>query len=261
MKATDFCNDIGPVFSPARQAAIVQAVAAGQYLPVCWKPVVTRHQDGRTFTLWVGNDALKIGEPDDFVRINCSHTDAQLIADLLDCRLPTEKMVDLIHLQADMSIEPCTSQADAQMASTSRMQQHSAAVSKRMGPPERLNPLVCTVGKDWVLTNRYPDNNTAANYGWHTKTASDPNHPENGPYVCRVGYVWQPLSFRHNLRHVDYSQIFRPIGRFVDVADPNGDVHQEELDDLLVDPQLAQLFSYEGPLKWTRHPGVPKVGG
>lgn len=259
MKGTEFCQQIGPSFSKARQAAIVQAVADGLHLPLVWKPVVVRHADGRAFTLQAMNDALKIGEPDDFVRVNVSHLDAQHIADILDCRLPTERMVDLVYLQADMTIEPWTSSPDSQMASTARMQEHSRNVSKKIGEPEKLDPLVCSAGKDWVLTNRYPNTSKGANYGWHTKSKPSPAHPEWGPFPCKAGgYVFQPVGFCHDIYHTDYSQTLRLFSRFVGVEDPNtGTCSELELDTMLQDPDLAGLISYEGPLKWVRHPGIP----
>jgi hypothetical protein len=250
MKGTEFCESIGPSYSKDRQAAIVQAVRDGLHLPIIWRPVTIRHQDGRAFTLRVANDALKIGELDNFVRVNVSHQDAQLIADILDARLPTTKICDTIHQQADMLIEPWTSNPDSQMASTDRMQQHSTAVSDRIGPPAKLAPLVSPVGKDWVLTNGYKGNANGANYGWYSKSA---------PYSSPCGLkMWQTLGLAHDIFHTDYSQTLRLVHRLVGVDDPNArECRELELDAMLQDPDLSKLVSYEGALKWVRHPGVP----
>jgi len=250
MKGTEFCSSVASCYLQERQQKIVQAVRDGLFLPIVWKQVVSRHEDGRAVTIQVSNDALKIGEPEDFVRINCSHQDAQMIADILDARLPTTKISDLVHQQADLLIEPWISQPDSQMASTSRMLQHSREVSNRIGAPAKLNPLVSTVGKDWVLTNWYKDKNTGANYGWHSKM---------GRYISPCGLrLWQPLGLAHNIMHVDYSQTLRLVGRFAMLDDPNaGTCREVELDELLTHPELSKLVSYEGPLKWTRHPGIP----
>ena len=261
MKGTDFLKSIGPVYSQDRQAKIVLAVEKGWSLPPLWESIPVRHPDGRVFTIQVMNDALMIGEVDDFVRVNVSHLDAQHIADILDCRLPTVKIVDLVHSHAVLTIEPCTSEPDAHMASTERMAKHSKAISDKAGISSCYTPFTCSVGKDWVLTNNYPHPLKGANYGWHTKSVPNSVHPEWGPFPCKIGgYVFQPLGFRHDIHHTDYSQTLRLVSKYVGVEDAaNRKSSVVELDKVLTSPDTADLFSYEGVLKYTRHPGIPPM--
>ena len=258
MKASEWRVQLGESWTKARQEKIVQAAADTEMLPIIWKELTIFMPDGRRLVLQVSHDALRLGEYDDFVRVNCSALDAQLIADIYDARLPTEKIADLVHQQAEMTIEPWTSRPDGGMASTSRMFQHSQEVSKKIGVLEfSACPFVNTVGKDWVLTSRYPKNH-GANYGWHTKARPNPDHPEWGPFVCKGGgHVYQPLGTTHDIYHCDYSQTLRLVDRYCRLID--GDSTQElELDDVLTSAELAPLISYEGPLPHVRHPDIPK---
>jgi len=258
VKASEWLAQLGESWTKARQEKIVQAAADMQMLPIIWKDVVIHLPGCEQLVLQVSHDALRFGEYDDFVRINCSALDAQLIADIYDARLPTEKISDLVHVQAEMTIEPCLSKGDAGMASSSRMLWHSQAVSKKIGVLEfSACPFVNSVGKDWVLTNHYPKNH-GANYGWHTKTRPNPEHPEWGPFPCRAGgYVFQPRGTTHDIWHTDYSQVLRLVHRYAHLV--NGDdVKELELDDVLTRADLAPFVSYEGPLKYVRHPNIPK---
>ena len=252
MKASEFLASIPDAYSRNRQHLFVSAVSEGNYVPIEWRPIRLPAPDGRVLEIYVAADALMLGEPDDFVRINVSHQDAQLVADVLDCRLPTTKISDLVHQHAGLIAAPHTSNPDGGMDSTSRMKWHSAQVSASIGPVAILSPLVSTVGKDWVLTNgflQYPT--MGANYGWHCKASQFHSH---------AGIpILQPLGFAHNLYHTDYSQTLRLVSKVVSVSDGNGSAELGELDTVLQDPVLSSLISYEGPLRVLRHPAIPKA--
>ncbi len=224
-----------------REAKILKSVLSDALLPIEWC-AVTSVIPGHSCTFYAASDALKVGDASDFVRVNVSHTTAQKVVDALGLAIPTTKIADLIHTAASVVILPQTQDPDAAMANTSRMVLHSKAVSAHV---DERSGLVSTVGKDWVLTNKLvgrPDR--AANYGWHVPSSSF-----RGPGGAAV---YQPLGLAHNRFHTDYSQVLRPIHRWLVVDGKN-----MLLEDVLTNPELATLLSDEGALKIVRHPGVP----
>jgi hypothetical protein len=242
VRASDFIATLPEQPTLDRERKIVDAVRTGWSLTIEWTPITTSI-DGHEATLYVSADAVAIGEPDDWIRINVSHTAAQQIADLLGAALPTTKIVDAAYQQATVVLEPCIQTADAQMAFTSRMVRHHREVErKRAGR----TGLVRNVGKDWVLTNQLvgqPDR--AANYGWFSGS---------GQYQLGSGLRgWQPLGLAHDRQHVDYSQVLTLVRRDVLV-----DGAPCDLGDVLCSTDLAGLVSSEGPLQIVRHPGVPE---
>lgn len=240
VKGSEFIRSLPEKPGAERERRILEAVRAGLALPVRWVPVQTSWRD-HVGTIFVAEDALAIGEPDDWVRVTVSHTTAQHIADVLDARLPTSHISDLAYAQAAVVLPPCIQAWDPRSMNTSRMLRHHHEVeSHRAGRAG----LVRTVGKDWVLTNKLagrPDR--AANYGWHSPRA---------PYRVRSGLsVWQGVGTRHCRTHTDYSQVLCLVRKTMTV-----DGVERALDDVLRSPDLYGLVSREGPLLFTRHPGV-----
>ena len=221
-----------------RENIILGAIEAGDFDPIVWTPLGVGLESGQDLLLQVATDALKI----DGIRITVTMTTMQKIVDTLGHAFPTSKISDLIRQHADVIIGACTQTPDSKMAYTSRMIQHSQAVDAKLTGKVGLP---CTVGKDWVLSNKLvgqPDK--SANYGWHDQGAS---------YTSPGGLkLWQNLGTVHDRWHVDYSQGVRLISRNCTL---NGE--PRDLLELLQDPQIAKLLSYEGPLQLTRMPGVP----
>lgn len=248
MKGSAFAATLPVYPSEVREQLILTAVESGNFLPIEWRPVVSTVGDS-TATFYVASDALCIGEPDDYFRVNVTHTTAQRIADRLGVALPTTRLSDITHQQATCRITPCTRAPNEFMSTTFTMRQHSKMVQDRIDDRVRdgTDPsLVSTVGKDWVLTNRLegkPDK--AANYGWHVSAGQF-----KGPGGLSV---LQPLGLAHNRFHVDYSQVLRLVNRWVRL-----DGTTLFLEDLLQYPSLAPLASDEGVMRVVRHPGVPK---
>lgn len=240
-KGADFIAALPDSRGPAREQKMLDAVRAGLHVPVRWAPVRSTIA-GHEATIFVSADALAIGEPGDSVRITVTHPTAQRIADELGAVLPTARIIDLIHAQAEVRLPPCTQYHETLMSTTRWMVKHSARVDALVaGRPG----LASNVGKVWVLTNRLvgrPDR--SANYGWHSP---------NGPYVmCDGTKGWQPLGLAHDTNHTDYSQIIRLVRRDVIV-----DGEAMDIDDVLRSPVLCGLVSHEGPLRILRHPAVP----
>ena len=226
-----------------REEAIQDAVRAGHFAPIQWVPI-TNTAGSRRIRFHVSADVLKLGNQADAVRVSASHATAQRIADLLGTALPTPLIVDLIHHQAAVRIQPCLREASAL---TPVMLEHDACVSQRIRAAAPTwtgaEGAASNLGKDWVLTNRLleaPGKRKAANYGWFDNGA--PN-----------GLLWQPLGLAHNDEHVDYSQLLRLVRRDVEVDGRPMDIEQ-----VLADPELAWLLSKEGRLKVLRLPSVAK---
>lgn len=247
----------------ARERYVLEAVIAELYLPIEWKQITVT--DGKdTIELWVSTDALRIGEPDDYVRISMTQATAQRIDDYLDTRMLTSKVCDLIYQNADVQLEPKT-QPDAvksgTMTKNAILLKHSREVDAELaGRPG----LAADVSKDWGLHPVLWRNPLLAlNHGWHTKKRPDPDHPEWGPFPARCGgFIWQQDGSRHNAGvpndpdpgHHDYSQGKRLWHRMMRV---NGERVPSEV--VLTDKALSRFVSWYGALPGWRHPGVPFV--
>jgi hypothetical protein len=242
----------------AREELVLEAVNAGVALPIVWAPLTTS-AGAHTGTVFVARDTLRFGVPGpnadssdwDWVRVAVTPDAAQRIADALGVLLPTDKIADLAHAQAGVRLTPHTQRPVT--ATTAAMLQHHAAIEAERAGREGL---LSTIGKEWILgPELFPalcpahplGIEGAINYGWHTV---GPVTPE-GPYQGRPGMIlWQTRGFRHNRRHVDYSQWapravhprMRVDGQNVATAD------------VMTSPELAGLVSYHGPLLETRYP-------
>lgn len=267
MKASEIVKELPEQNSPEREDQIINFIGLGHYLQPNLVKVESKWKD-HVAVVEVMSDALMIGEPDDFLRINATMNGEQRIADLLLMSMMTSKIADLVYFGAKIRIEPCTQTPDAKMAYTSRMVKHSDAVTSAIMQATSAWPgspsiqeiadgsigLVADVGKDWILSNKlYGKESLAANYGWHTKRKTTPN----GPFPCMGGgSIWQNTGTAHNTKHVDYSQVVRLMSTEMTV-----DGKTMSFKDVASDPELCNLVSYEGPLKVFRHPSDATVGG
>jgi len=247
-----------------REALVLDAVRSGVALPIDWLPVQLE-ASGHAGTLYVAADTLRFGEDGpnadpgdwDWVRIALTATAAQQVADLLGVLLPTDRIADLVFAQADVVLSPHTQAVVT--ASTGAMLAHHALIeAERKGR----TGLLATVGKEWILGNElYPAGHPvhplgplgAINYGWHT---TGPARPQAGPFQGRGGFVvWQTRGFRHDRAHVDYSQW---VPRLVHPRMMVDGIERATAE-VMMDPALAPLVSYDGALKGTRYPGVPAL--
>jgi hypothetical protein len=260
----------------AREEQVIDAVRRGISLPISWVPVKTQIP-GHTAVVYVASDTLRFGEggpntdPDnwDWVRIAVTADTAQSIADQLGVLMPTDKILDLAHAQADVRLTPHFQ--DPVTATTGAMLKHHAAIE---GERAGRDGLLSTLGKDWILGNElFPPRpgalpphhfgyDGAINYGWHIDATPEdlaaiahhqryPREPYSGPYMGQPGIaLWQTKGYRHNRGHVDYSQW---VPRFVH---PWMEVNAERrrTADVMQSPTLSGLVSYEGPLRGIRYP-------
>jgi hypothetical protein len=239
----------------AAQPWIVDAVARGDYVPLKWSTIELPHSDPN-IRGWieVASDALSIGRDFDSVRPIVSHRSAQAIADLLDLRLLTPRLVDRIARQADIWIEPLLDPARTSKAS---MVTHSVYLDARIPA----SGLVAGVGKQWVTSRRLerPElldygKSAGINYGLETRNpAAPPSKPGPRPSTSEPTIrVWQTVGGKHNVDHLDNKQTLRLARPWVTV-ETYGITTTLPLDLVAVDPLLSELVSHEGPVLM-RHP-------
>ena len=215
-----------------RQTAAVAELAAGNLpdflrtlVPVRLQAVV----DGQPIeaTLWVMPDYLAIGSDEDFLRMPLTYPAAVATAARLGFVLPTRKIVDEIHAQATVRLEPRPMTPGPRMRSIGYYLGHQRFIEEqRAGAP--LGALTAGHKKDVVITKRLSrDRGRIAIYGWHRPT----------------GKPIQPLSTVHGARYADYSHGVRLVHPSVWL-----DGEPRLLVELLADPRLSALVSLEGPI-------------
>ncbi len=193
----------------------------------------TRSGEAKTVVLWSLPDYLALGNDRDFVRVPMSSVTAQRVADSYHLMLPTAKIVDVLYQTADIQLKPQPFKPGPSMVKTSEFYKHQDVIQKQLGgkvPKE----LLAGHKKDIVLTNKIamrPDK--VAIYGWHQVG----------------GQPIQPLSAVHGYWYADYSHGIRLISPYVRI-----NKELKKIVEVLRDPELAPLLSYEGPLSIVRYP-------
>lgn len=176
-------------------------------------------------------DYLAIGSEQDFARIPLTPMTAQLIADSLNCFLPTRKMVDEIYRAASVKLEPVPMYALRDSAVT--MYQHNLIIE---GQRRLRNGLIAGTKKDVVITgkvSRDPKPDRVAIYGWH-KTDGKPIQP------LYTGHVNWYVDYSHGIRLV-YRTIYvdrKPMD-YVDV------LKDKTLKALLCDEDDCDFYRYD----------------
>jgi hypothetical protein len=174
-------------------------------------------------------DYLSIGSNADFFRIPMSPMTGTKIANLLNCSLPTKKIVDDIYKNAEVKLEP-KPMTEKREAVETFLKHNQIIEEQRQG--ETLGKLVAGIKKDIVITNKLlekPDK--VAIYGWHKLD----------------GNPIQPVYTGHIGRYVDYSHGIRLVYNVVTV-----DGKKMQLADILKDPTLCDLLSDEGVIDTTQ---------
>jgi hypothetical protein len=236
VKGSDFVKGLPEKPGQDREDKILAAVVGGDAV-VCFTPLVITGGD-HTLRIDVAMDAVKIGEAGDAVRVAASVITQQKIADSLGCLLPTAKICDLIwnHVRGGggVVLTPQTQTPDSQMAYTSRFVKHDAAIEKQR---EGRCGLLWPVGKVFAVSNK-ASGGKVANYGWHVQKGSKYAGVTDGVIVL------QPLATAHVATFTDYSQLCGGFVKRMCVLDGE----EEDLAELLADPEIAPLISSEGPL-------------
>jgi hypothetical protein len=195
---------------------------------------------------------LRLGEAGDSIVPMVTAQTAQAIADLLDARLPTAKLMDDVAARAKCFMEFADLMGDPDDMSTARMVDQSHRIdADRSGCSAA--ELVSCPGKQWVVSPKlyaHPSTlkwgkNTAANYGAFTMApAGDENKRPWYAQTTQQLRVWQPVGLAHNIGHTDYSQVApQLISKWCEV-----DGKRELIDAIAEHAWFAHLVSATGPL-------------
>ena len=211
-----------------RDSLALQMFEAGQIPQRFLKLVtITSRMNDSSGKIWkarlqVTQDYFMVGTRRDFARVPITPMVAQNIADRTHTALPTRKVVDLIHAQARVKLEPVP--LFVHRDSTVIMRHHDLIIE---GQRKGKNGLISGIKKDVVLSSRDAwkgRTHRVAIYGWHK---SD-------------GKPIQPLYTGHVDWYVDYSHGIRLVDRKVRV---NG--RRMDYLELLNHPKLRGLLSDE----------------
>ena len=233
---TRFAAQVGTADAQGRERAIEQELLSGN-VPAFLrrlKPVTLSAQApsgaALAVTVCVMPDYLAVGSDADFLRVPMGLPTATAIASRLGFVLPTRKMVDAIHAQADARVTPSPMAPGPEMRSTAYYVAHDQRIhAQQTALGIGLGALLSGQKKDVVLTNLLARNpGRVAIYGWH--------RPDGRPI--------QPLSTVHGARYADYSHGLRLVS---DVAYVNG--VPTSVYAILEDPARASALSDEGPVR------------
>jgi hypothetical protein len=180
-----------------------------------------------TATIAVMPDYLAIGSDSDFIRVPMTPQTAQRIADAFGCSLPTRKIVDEVHRNAAIKLDPIPLTEARETVET--FARHNALIVKQRDD-WKPGELASGIKKDVVITNRLGEKPTrVAIYGWHKAD----------------GTPIQPLTIVHRETYVDYSHGVRLITRTVTV-----DGKPRDMRHALHSPDAAGLLTDEGPIDY-----------
>ncbi len=178
--------------------------------------------------LLVKRDYLTVGEFKSLFIVPLSPYSAQMIADSLDCTLPTSKISDLIFKKARIKPEPFNFIPRGNRNETPDIfYDHSRVIFAQIKSSGR-NPGKLTAGtkKDVVISQLLSDSSRAGNviiYGWHREDGS----------------VIQPEYNGHSGYYVDYSHGIRLIYNKMIL-----DGQERDIRDILRDSVLYKVLSY-----------------
>lgn len=233
-KGAEFARSVSGLSLAAREQKILEAVRSGNvpgFLRQLAPVTVKRGADSARY--FVTPDYLAIGSDEDYVLMPISPSTAQVVADRLDCSLPTTQMVDDIYANATIKLTPAPIPPSPAMTTVPVFLRHNEMVlAQRKEKPT--GGLVAGHKKDVVIAARvFSSPGKVAIYGWH--------RPDGKPI--------QPLYTGHSASWVDYSHGVRLVQRRMTV---NGRV--KTIDEVLADPGLAPLLSRDGVMRESRYP-------
>lgn len=181
-------------------------------------------------TYYVMPDYLSVGNNHNWARVPLTPMSAQLIADSLNCFLPTRKMVNDIYANAVVKLAPVPMYIHRD--STVTMWQHHLIIE---GQRKQQKGLIAGIKKDVVISDlllRSPKTNRVAIYGWHQL---------NDKPI-------QPLYIGHVNWYVDYSHGIRLVARKVKVngkwMDYTKVLEHPILKKLLTDESVGDMIRY-----------------
>ncbi|MEX2382828.1 MAG: hypothetical protein WD490_10620 [Opitutales bacterium] len=240
----NFKKIIAPLPLAERENAIYAQIAEGNIpdflrslVPITTNAVI--NGVNHTITYTVTPDYMAVGSDEDYFLMPMTPLLAQRLADLLDCSLPTRKMVDEIWSAAPVKLAPSPISPSAAMITVPVFYDHNIAVRQQRAQVLPAHPLGALVGgtkKDVIVSNQTatrPPPPRVCIYGWHQLDGSP----------------IQPLSTVHDSTYADYSHGVRLVQNAVVV-----DTAPMTMQQVLADPALAALLSDEGVIANPRYP-------
>ncbi|HEY9870058.1 MAG TPA: hypothetical protein V6D08_12905 [Candidatus Obscuribacterales bacterium] len=220
------------VMGPERERAILEQIEAGNIPDFMrrFKTITVTDSAGNRAELQVMPDYLAIGTDSDFVRVPVTPLLAKALADRYGLALPTRKVVDDIYQQADVRLVGRglvqTKQDQNYMQGNGFYLQHNDLIERQLGGRGQ-GALVAGHKKD-IIVSRYAE-----------------THPGGLDFYGLFKANGEPTQKNpaHENTYVDYSHGARFISQDVIV---NG--RPMRYDEVLSNPQLAGLLSYEGPV-------------
>jgi hypothetical protein len=248
MAGSEFARSISALERDKREELIYEQVAQGN-VPDFLRNLVPIHVElvssGKTnrAIYYTTPDYLAVGSDQDYFIWPLSPITAQKVADLLQCSLPTRKMVNDIYAAAKLKMVPSPIPPSPAMATVPIFIQHNQTVWKDREDGLAKFPLGTLVAghkKDVVISNKLQAApGKVAIYGWH--------QPDGKPI--------QPLFSGHADTYADYSHGIRLIQLRMEVNDA-----PMSLPDVLANSELAALLSDEGPIAVPRYPKTAYSG-
>lgn len=188
------------------------------------------HQQKINATYYVTPDYLSVGNSTDWARIPLTPIAAQIIADSLQCFLPTRKMVDDIYKSAVVKLAPVPMYIYRD-SSVTMWQHHLIIEGQRSGK----KGLIAGIKKDVVISDlltRSSKPNRVAIYGWHTLDGK-PIQP------LYTGHVNWYADYSHGIRLVH--QQIKVNGKWIDYKTVFADTILRKL---LSDELFADVVRY-----------------
>jgi hypothetical protein len=187
-------------------------------------------------------DYFAIGSDSDFFYVPMTPILAQRVAKLIDCSLPTKKMVDLIYQNASIKLAPKPILPTKAMTTVPVFIAHTDSILMQLSSywiQHQNSALTAGNKKDVILSNKIYGEKTArvVIYGWHQLN----------------GQAIQPVYNKHTHLWVNYSHGIRFILNEV-VSNRNGKMHRTTLRKALSNPKKSILWSDEGLIKKPYYP-------
>jgi hypothetical protein len=179
-----------------------------------FKPISFSYQDslGNDYKIsfYCSPDYAMIGTNEDWARVPLTPLAAQVMADSLQCFLPTRKMVDLIYQHSKVKLEPVPMYAYRD--STVTMWQHHLIIE---GQRKGMKGLISGIKKDVVICSEEAlkgRENRVAIYGWHKLDGKPIQHLYTGHVNWYADYshgarmIYRMI--RVNNKWVNYRDVF-----------------------------------------------------
>lgn len=214
----------------AREKLVVKEILSGNV------PSFLRHfrevefvRQGKKINIFVLPDYLALGSDSDFVRMPMTPMAAQIIADSLDCSMPTSLLVNEIAKASDGAIEPFPFRplGDRNTYPITFQDSNNAINSLLKAYGFNDGDMISGLKKDVILSKKISDPKRTHHvtiYGWH--------YPD-GTYI-------QPSTNIHLNWYVDYSHGIRLVSNTVMIDDK-----PYKLSSILCDPEKFSLLSDE----------------